>query len=142
MNSDGVLFGKGGPMPVSGLFSEYERLRKSGFEGLERFSSEDLDWLQSVHDKHLDFYREERRMHLGAFALVGLAFVVLLGPTASLASTDFFLPLAGAEALLLVLLVPYTFVYRRYEEGVRRMMRESVLIEDARRLRIETRTKA
>ena len=137
MNSDGRLFPAGAPKPASGLLAEYERLRRSGFEGLERFSTGDLDWLQRIHDKHLDFYREERRMHFGAFALVGLAFVVLLGPTLTLAETDFFLPLAGAEALLFLLLVPYTFVYRRYEEGVRRMMRDSVTLEDARRARGE-----
>ena len=137
MNSDGTLFPAGSPKPASGLLAEYERLRRSGFEGLSKLSVDDLDWLQRIHDKHLDFFREERRMHFGAFALVGLAFVVLLGPTVSLAETVFFLPLAGAEALLFVLLVPYTFVYRRYEEGVRRMMRESVRLEDARRARGE-----
>jgi len=138
MNSDGVLFERGGPEPRAALLAEYEKLRKSGFDGLSRFSRSDLDWLQRIHDKHLDFYREERRMHFGAFALVGLAFVVLLGPTVSLAETDFFLPFAGAETLFLALLVPYIFVYRRYEEGVRRSMRESVTIENARRLQTET----
>jgi len=137
MNSDGKLFPAGSPKPASGLLAEYERLRRSRFEGLEKLSPADLDWLQHIHDKHLDFYREERRMHFGAFALVGLAFVVLLGPTLSLAETPFFLPLAAAEALLFLLLVPYTFVYRRYEEGVRRMMRESVTLEGARRARGE-----
>ena len=137
MNSDGSLFPKGSHRPASGLLAEYERLRRSGFEGLQRCSPDQLEWLQRIHDKHLDFYREERRMHFGAFALVGLAFVVLLGPTLSLGETDFFLPLAGAETLLFLLLVPYTFVYRRYEEGVRRMMRESVILEDARRARGE-----
>jgi hypothetical protein len=137
MNSDGALFPKGSPAPASGLLAEYERLRRGGFSGLERFSPEDLAWLQRIHDKHLGFYLEERRMHFGAFALVGLAFVVLLGPTLTLAETPFFLPLAGAETLLFFLLVPYTFVYRRYEEGVRRMMRESVTLEDARRARGE-----
>ena len=138
MNSDGVLFERGAPEPAAALLAEYARLRKGGFDGLERLSADELDWLQRIHDKHLDFYREERRMHFGAFALVGLAFVVLLGPTVTLAETAFFLPLAAAEALFLALLVPYTFVYRRYEEGVRRMMRESVLLENARRLRAET----
>jgi hypothetical protein len=137
MNSDGTIFADGAPGPASRLLAEHERLRRDGFARLERFSPEELDWLQRIHDKRLDFYREERRMHFGAFALVGLAFVVLLGPTLTLADGPFFLPLAGAEALLLHLLVPYTFVYRRYEEGVRRMMRESVALEDARRARGE-----
>ena len=137
MNSDGTLFPPGAPGPESALLADYRRLRAERFAGLDRFSAEQLDWLQRIHDKHLDFYREERRMHFGAFALVGLAFAVLLGPTLSLCATELFLPLAAAEALLLALLVPYTFVYRRYEEGVRRMMRESVLLEDARRARGE-----
>ena len=137
MNSDGTLFPKGAPGPASRLLAEYARLRAAGFGGLDGLPPGDLDWLQRIHDKHLDFYREERRMHFGAFALVGLAFVVLLGPTLTLAETDFFLPLAAAEALLFLLLVPYVFVYRKYEEGVRRMMRESVRLEDARRVRGE-----
>lgn len=137
MNSDGRLFPKGAPKPASALLGEYERLRAAGFDGLDRLPAADLDWLQRIHDKHLDFYKEERRLHFGAFALVGLAFVVLLGPTLTLAETDFFLPLAAAETLLFLLLVPYVFVYRRYEEGVRRMMRESVRLEDARRARGE-----
>jgi len=137
MNSDGTLFPPGAPGPTSALLAKYQRLRKERFAGLDRFPPAELDWLQRIHDKHLDFYREERRMHFGAFALVGLAFVVLLGPTLSLAETALFLPLAGAETLLFLLLVPYVFVYRRYEEGVRRMMRESVALEDARRARGE-----
>jgi hypothetical protein len=137
VNGDGVLFEKGGPSPAAALYAAYEELAKSGFRDLERFSNEELDWLQRHHDKRLDFYREERRMHFGAFALVGLAFVALLGPTVTLAETAFFLPLAAAEGLLFALLVPYTFVYRKYEEGVRRAMRESVLLENARRLRAE-----
>jgi hypothetical protein len=132
MNSDGTVFPKGTPGPASRLLAEHGRLRRAGFVGLDRFSAAELDHLKRLHDKQLEFYREERRMHFGAFALVGLAFVVLLGPTLSLAETAYFLPLAGAEALLLLLLVPYTFVYRRYEEGVRRMMRESLTLEDAR----------
>jgi len=135
MDSRGKLFGAGEPQPRAALLGEYERLSAEGFSGLERFSDRDLDWLQRIHDKHLAFYEEERRMHFGAFALVGLALVVLL--PAMLTIEEHFLPLAAVEALLLLLLVPYTFVYRRYEEGVRRMMRESVLLENARRLRVE-----
>ena len=74
-------------------------------------------------------------MHFGAFALVGLAFIILLPATLFL--EDYFLVLAGAQALLLALLVPYVFVYRKYEEGVRRMMREAIILENARRLRVE-----
>jgi hypothetical protein len=38
----------------------------------------------------------------------------------------------------LILLAPYTFVYRRYEEGVRLKMTQSVVLENAVRLRRET----
>jgi hypothetical protein len=138
MDSSGKLFGpKHGLAPKAALFAAYEQLCAEGFADLERFSDEELDWLQHVHDRHLKFYEEERRMHFGAFALVGLALVILL--PAVLTLTDYFVPLAAVELLLLVLLVPYTFVYRKYEEGVRRMMRESMVLENARRLRVEVR---
>ena len=137
MDSDGRLFADGYIETKSRLLEAYEKLATSGFKtDLASFSGDELDWLQRIHDKYLDFYKEERRMHFGAFALVGLALVILL--PAMLTLGDYFLPLAAIEALLLVLLVPYTFVYRKYEEGVRRMMRESVLLENARKLRTES----
>lgn len=137
MDSNGRLFGDGEIKVKSQLFLAYEKLRADGLHtDLTHFSTENLDWIQQIHDKYLEFYKEERRMHFGAFALVGLAFVVLLPAMLSLES--YFLPLVAVEGLLLLLLVPYTFVYRKYEEGVRRMMRESVLLEDARRERTET----
>ena len=135
MDSNGKLFSKGGPEPRSELLAAYEEITAGGFRDLDRFSVEDLDWLQHIHDRHLDFFREERRMHFGAFALVGLAFIILLPATLFL--EDYFLILAGAQALLLALLVPYVFVYRKYEEGVRRMMREAIILENVRRLRVE-----
>ncbi len=135
MDSNGKLFPRGGPEPKSELLAAYEEITAAGFKDLDRFSVEDLDWLQHIHDRHLDFFREERRMHFGAFALVGLVFIILLPATLSL--EDYFLVLAGAQAMLLALLVPYVFVYRKYEEGVRRMMREAIILENARRLRVE-----
>lgn len=136
MDSDGRLFKKGQePAVKAELLAAYEQASADGFTDLDAFSAEELDWLQRIHDRRLDYLVEERRMHFGAFALVGLALVVLL--PAMLTIEEHFLPLAAVEALLLLLLVPYTFVYRRYEEGVRRMMRESVLLENARRLRVE-----
>lgn len=135
MDSNGRLFPKGQLANRSRLYSEYEALVESGFSGLERFGDEDLDWLQQIHDKHLDFFREERRMHFGAFALVGVVFIILLPATLFL--EDYFLILAAVEALLLALLAPYTFVYRKYEEGVRLKMRQSVMIENERRHRME-----
>ena len=136
MDSFGRLFEKGEPKPKSSLFATYENLSSSGFREIgEDLSKEDLLWIQRIHDKYLNFYKEERRMHFGAFALVSLLFIILF--PALLGAEEHFLPLLGIEALLFVLLVPYIFVYRRYEEGVRRMMRESVIIENVRRLREE-----
>ncbi len=135
MDRNGKLFPRGGPQPKSELLAAYEEITAAGFKDLDRFSVEDLDWLQHIHDRHLDFFKEERRMHFCAFALVGLAFIILLPATLFL--EDYFLILAGAQAMLLVLLVPYVFVYRKYEEGVRRMMREAIILENVRRLRVE-----
>lgn len=132
MDSHGRLFPKGEPKEKARLYARYEELVASGFEDLSGFDAGELDWLQRIHDKHLDYYREERRMHFGAFALVGVVFIILLPATLFL--EDYFLILAGVEGLLLALLVPYTFVYRRYEEGVREKMRQSVLLENMRRL--------
>lgn len=136
MDSDGRLFAKGRePAVKAELLAAYEKLCADGFADLDRFSADELEDLLRIHDRRLDYYREERRMHFGAFALVGLALVVLLPAVLTLTDTDFFIPLAAIELLLLVLLVPYTFVYRKYEEGVRRMMREAFLLDNARRLR-------
>jgi hypothetical protein len=132
MDSYGKLFEEGEPKVKSALLAEYQRLAKNGFSDLELTEKNSLVWIQHIHDKHLDYYKEERRMHFGAFALVGLAFIILF--LALLNAGEHFLPLLGVEGLLFLLLVPYTFVYRRYEEGVRRMMKESVIIENARRL--------
>jgi hypothetical protein len=135
MDSYGNLFEKGEPKEKSAVLARYEELAKNGYSGIESVSRNDLDRIQDIHDKYLDFYKEERRMHFGAFALVALAFIILF--PALLTATEHFLPLLGVEALLFALLVPYTFVYRRYEEGVRRMMKESVIIENARALLME-----
>lgn len=140
MDSHGRLFEKGEPSSPSALLAAYYRLVDEGFSNLARFSEEELAWLQKIHDKHLDFYREERRMHFGAFALVSLAVIIIL--PAVLTIEEYFLPLAGVLALLLVLLAPYTFVYWRYEEGVRKKMRESMILENARRARDEARAQS
>lgn len=136
MDSSGKLFKKGEFKAQAEIFRAYEKLCETGFEQFESFTDSELDRFQQIHDKRLDFYREERRMHFGAFALVSLAFVILFPPL--LSAENHFLPLLGIEALLFCLLVPYTFVYRRYEEGVRRMMRESILLENARSKKKQT----
>jgi hypothetical protein len=138
MDSDGRLFRKGQePADKAELLAAYERLCADGFGDLERFSADELEWISRLHDRRLDYLREERRMHFGAFALVGLALVILLPAVLTMTDTDYFIPLAAVELLLIVLFVPYTFVYRKYEEGVRRMMREAFLLANARRMRAE-----
>ena len=141
MDSDGRLFEKGAePTVKAELLAAYEKLCADGFADLDRFSADELDWLQRIHDRRLDYLKEERRMHFGAFALVGLALVILLPVVLTMIDTDYFIPLAAVELLLIVLFVPYTFVYRKYEEGVRRMMREAFVLENARRLKGEIQT--
>ena len=135
MDSHGKLFPEGEPKNRSRLLEAYYGLVKEGFLNLEGFTDDEMDWLQAIHDKHLSFFKEERRMHFGAFALVAVA-VVLLLPTV-ISDTRYFLPLLAAFGLLLALLLPYTFVYMRYEEGVRKKMRESVILENERRSRQE-----
>ncbi len=133
MDSCGELFKKGEPAHPSRMFEAYQKLVKENFKNLEGFTDNELDWLQVIHDKHLSFFKEERRMHFGAFALAALATVIMLPNV--LSETPYFLPLAAAFCLLIALLIPYTFVYMRYEEGVRKKMRESMLIENERSLR-------
>ena len=137
MDSNGKLFDRL-PQPTAGMLLRYQKLVATDFAGLadEEFSDDELDWLQRIHDKHLDYYREERRMHFGAFALVGVCFILLF--PALLTSDSNFPAIAAVEALLFALLIPYTFVYRRYEEGVRRAMGQSMLLENARRVRAES----
>lgn len=133
MDASGRLFRKGrGPARRARLMDLYERLEQERFGDLAGLTAAELEALARIHAVRLSHFAEERRMHFAAFALVGLAAVILL--PAVLVLDDYFLPLAGVELLLLILLVPYTFYYRRYEEGTRRMMRESFLIENARLL--------
>lgn len=140
MDSRGLVFPGGQPAEKARLLVEYEKLARDGMGDLSAFSEDDLRALSRLHDRRLDYYREERRMHFGAFALAGLAFVILLPALA--AAPEMFVPLAVAEALLFALLVPYTFVYRRYEENLRRMMGDAMLLENAIHLREEARAQS
>ena len=135
MARNGKLFPTGLPADASALLERYYELADGGFPGFEGITDREMDWIQAIHDKHLAFFKEERRMHFGAFALVAVAMVLLL--PAVLSEERYFIPLLAAFGLLVILLVPYTFVYMRYEEGVRKKMRESVIIENERRLRQE-----
>jgi hypothetical protein len=138
MDANGRLFdGKGGPARRARLVALYEELEERRFADLAGLPAAELDALGRIHSLRLGHYAEERRLHFGAFALVALAVVILL--PAVLTLDEYFLPLAGVELLLLTLLLPYTFYYRKYEENTRRMMRESFLIENARLLAEEGR---
>jgi hypothetical protein len=138
MDADGRLFGKRRePERRARLVALYERLADGGFRDLAGIPASDLEAVARIHSLRLQHYAEERRLHFCAFALVGLATVILL--PAVLTLDDYFLPLAAVEVLLLLLLAPYTFYYRKYEESTRRMMRESFLIENARLLAEEGR---
>jgi hypothetical protein len=135
LNSDGKLFKKGELNPESSLISAYEKLAMNGFSDLGVFSGDELNWLLQIHNRYLSFYIEERRMHFAAMALVAMAAVILVYPVLTI--EKYFLPLAVLELLLIALLIPYVFVYYRYEGGVRKKMREAVMLENARRLHDE-----
>jgi hypothetical protein len=137
VDSRGLVFPGEQPKEKARLLAQYEQLAREGMGDLSAIGEDDLRALLRLHDRRLGYYREERRMHFGAFALAGLAFLVLL--PALIAANDMFVPLAVAEALLFALLVPYTFVYRRYEENLRRMMGDAMLLENAIRLKEEAR---
>jgi hypothetical protein len=135
LNSGGKLFKKGELKPESSLISAYEELTLKGFSDLGGFSEDELNWLQHIHNRYLSFYIEERRMHFSAMALVAVAAVILIYPVLTI--EKYFLPLAVLELLLIALLVPYVFAYYKYEEGVRKKMREAIMLENARRLHDE-----
>jgi hypothetical protein len=110
----------------------YETLSKDHFGSIPADASADeLDWLEGYHHERVIAEREERRMHFGAFALVGVLFFILLP---SFASGQFVLALALLELLLLVLLVPYVFVYFGYENRVRAMELGLLRLKEARAL--------
>src|SRR5512145_1695024 len=98
----------------------YAEFVKSRFVALpETATEEELAWLEGYHRARLDAEREERRMHFGAFALVGILFFLLL--PALIAQAFQLLAFDIVALLLLVLLVPYAFVYFGYENRVRAM---------------------
>lgn len=135
MNSKGRLFREEEIKIKSSLLSSYEDLCKKGFNDLDDFSEEDLNWFMHIHNRYLNFYMEERRMHFGAMALVAFVMVILIFPALSL--EKYFNILGVVVLLLSILLAAYLVVYRRYEEGVRKKMREAIILENAIRKKIE-----
>lgn len=135
MDSTGNLFKEGGIDHPSELMQRYYALAENRFTDFGALSDDDLLAIEALHDRLLGYYKEERRMHFRAFALAAVALLLLLGPIVS--GTAYLIPLLIAFGLLLVLLVSYTVVYMRYEEGVRQKMRESLIIENERQRRRE-----
>ncbi|MBN1574664.1 MAG: hypothetical protein JW984_15815 [Deltaproteobacteria bacterium] len=97
----------------------YERHLKEKFRNIDRLTKEELSWLLSVHDKKIEYFKEERKMHFGAFALVTILFFIIL-PQA-LAGGEYSFPLMLLEGLLLILIIPYVFYYAWYENRLRKI---------------------
>jgi hypothetical protein len=97
----------------------YEKHLKEDFKTIASLSREELGWLLMVHDKKVEYFKEERKMHFGAFALVAILFFVIL-PQA-LSGGEYWLPFLLLEGLLFILLVPYIFYYAWYENRLRKI---------------------
>lgn len=119
----------------SRLLALYDALAASEFTQIpEDLSDADLAWLDGFLALRLETEREERRMHFGAFALVGVLFFIIL-PT--LAAGRAPLALLLIALLLIGLLVPYTLVYFGYENRVRAMAVGRMRLWEARARRAE-----
>lgn len=97
----------------------YEKHLKDKFRNIDGLKKDDLSWLLIVHDKKIEYFKEERKMHFGAFALVTILFFIIL-PQA-LSETEFAFPLLLLEGLLLLLIIPYVFYYAWYENRLRKI---------------------
>ncbi len=104
---------------MNGTMDFYEKYLKDKFRNIDGLSKDDLSWLLLVHDKKIEYFKEERKMHFGAFALVAVLFFIIL-PQA-LSDTEFAFPLLLLEGLLLLLIVPYVFYYAWYENRLRKI---------------------
>ncbi|MBN1880825.1 MAG: hypothetical protein JW885_01515 [Deltaproteobacteria bacterium] len=97
----------------------YETHLKDRFRSVDHLNEKDLEWLLTVHDKKVEYFKEERKMHFGAFALVTVLFFLLL--PVILAGGEFIRPLLFIEGLLFILMVPYVFYYAWYENRLRKL---------------------
>ncbi len=119
----------------SRLLALYDELAAAEFSKIpEELTDEELAWLDGFHALKHETEKEERRMHFGAFALVGLLLFLLMP---SLASGHAPLAILLLALMLIVLLVPYTLVYFGYENRVRSMAIGRMRIWEARRRRAE-----
>jgi len=96
----------------------YETHLKSNFAAVGGLSKDELSFLLSVHEKKVDYFKEERKMHFLAFMLVSLLFFITLPRTFE---EQFRLAFVLLEALLFVLMVPYIFYYAWYENRLRKL---------------------
>jgi hypothetical protein len=96
----------------------YERNLKENFSGIGALTTDELSFLLAVHDKKVDYFKEERKMHFFAFMLVTLLFFIILPRTFGDEHRTAFLLLEG---LLFVLMVPYVFYYAWYENRLRKL---------------------
>lgn len=113
----------------------YDELAPNEFSQIpEDLTDEDLSWLDEFLSLRLETEREERRMHFGAFALVGVLFFMLL-PTLAMGRAP--LPILIIALLLIALLIPYTLVYFGYENRVRAMAISRMRLWEARARRSE-----
>jgi len=92
---------------------------KDKFRSVDHLDEKDLRWLLTVHDKKVEYFKEERKMHFGAFALVTVLFFLLL--PVILSEGEFTRPLLLIEGLLFFLMVPYVFYYAWYENRLRKL---------------------
>lgn len=119
----------------SRLLALYDALSATEFARIpEELGDEDLAWLDGFLALRLETEREERRMHFGAFSLVGVLFFLLL-PT--LAAGRASLAVLLIALLLIGLILPYTLVYFGYENRVRSMAIARMRLWEARARRSE-----
>lgn len=119
----------------SRLLTIYDQLAAEEFSRIPSdLTDKELAWLDGFHALKHEAEKEERRMHFGAFALVGLLLFILM-PT--LAAGQAPLALLLLALMLIVLLVPYTLVYFGYENRVRAMAIGRMRIWEARQRRAE-----
>ncbi|MGI5864511.1 MAG: hypothetical protein ACOX6T_21010 [Myxococcales bacterium] len=120
--------------PKSRLLELYDQLAPSYFASIpEDLGDADLDWLERFLTTRLEIEREERRMHFGALALVGILFFLLLPQIVAMEFANLALNLLAL--LLLALVVPYVFVYFGYENRVRAMALARLRLIEARTAR-------
>lgn len=96
----------------------YETHLKGNFGAIGGLAGDELSFLLAVHEKKVDYFKEERKMHFLAFMLVTLLFFIILPRTFE---DHFRLGFVLLEALLFVLMVPYVFYYAWYENRLRKL---------------------